>query len=84
LGITQDDFLRLTMRDLEYKINGKLFDVYAGSRLVAAAFAGGKPSEIVELWLDEYNEEFRAELVAELKQADWVKRILSDGRTEQV
>ena len=80
LGITRAEFMRLTMRDLEYKINGRQLDLYAGSRIVAGVFAGVKPSDVVDLWIDEIQEENRAELVKELKSQGWVKKILSNGR----
>jgi hypothetical protein len=74
--------MRLTMREIEYKVNAKTLDLYAGARLVATAFGGGKPSDIVELWVDEIADESRRELVAELKEQDWVKNILNGTRKQ--
>jgi len=83
LGITRHEFLRLTMRDLEYKVNGKLFEVYAGSRMVVSSMAGGKFSDIVPLWVDEVAEEMRGDRIAELKQSEWFKKLMAkDGRAE--
>lgn len=72
------------MRDLEYKINGRALELFAGSRLIAASIGGGKLSDIVPLWIDDLADEARAELVAELKQQDWVKNILKNGARKQV
>lgn len=68
------------MRDLEYRLNGKMLDIYAGARMVAAAFAGGKPSDVLHLWVDDYEDEARAERVAELKDSSWFKNLMHGTR----